>query len=92
MLKEKIKINFAAIIDEPGNSIKNKTGGWRSIRPVWHKEKCIQCMKCWEFCPDIAIPQKKGKRTETDFNFCKGCGICAQVCPVKCIEMVPEQK
>jgi pyruvate ferredoxin oxidoreductase delta subunit len=23
--------------------------------------------------------------------YCKGCGICAQECPVKCIEMVGEE-
>lgn len=92
MEEKEPKISFAAIIDEPGNSINNKTGGWRSMRPVFDKSKCIQCMKCWQFCPDAAIPQKNGKRLETDFDYCKGCGICAQVCPVKCIKMVPEQK
>ncbi len=25
-----------------------------------------------------------------DYNFCKGCGVCAEVCPKKCIAMVPE--
>ncbi|MCK5239384.1 MAG: 4Fe-4S binding protein, partial [Candidatus Thorarchaeota archaeon] len=23
-----------------------------------------------------------------DYDYCKGCGICSQVCPPKCIEMV----
>jgi len=86
------KFNIAAIIDKPGSSIATKTGGWRTLKPVWHKEKCIQCMQCWIYCPDNAIPEKKGKRIETDLEFCKGCGICAQVCPVKCIEMVKEEK
>jgi Pyruvate/2-oxoacid:ferredoxin oxidoreductase delta subunit len=26
--------------------------------------------------------------TEVDLKYCKGCGICAKECPVKCIEMV----
>ena len=27
-----------------------------------------------------------------DFDFCKGCGICANECPVKAIEMIVEGK
>jgi pyruvate ferredoxin oxidoreductase delta subunit len=44
------------------------------------------------FCPDIAVPENTGKRIETNYDYCKGCGICAQVCPVKCIDMVKEEK
>jgi len=25
-----------------------------------------------------------------DLEHCKGCAICSSVCPVKCIEMIPE--
>lgn len=83
---------LGAVIEEPGSTARNKTGGWRTSRPVWDKSKCIQCMICWQFCPDTAIPEKDGKRSETDLNYCKGCGICSQVCPVKCITMVKEEK
>jgi pyruvate ferredoxin oxidoreductase delta subunit len=27
-----------------------------------------------------------------DYEFCKGCGLCAEECPVKDIEMVQEEK
>jgi pyruvate ferredoxin oxidoreductase delta subunit len=40
------------------------------------------------FCPDGAIiwvPDKKD--IEFDMSFCKGCGICANECPTKAIEM-----
>lgn len=87
-----MKYTIGAVIEEPGSSVATKTGGWRTLKPIWHKEKCIQCMLCWLYCPDCSIPEEIGKRTETDFDFCKGCGICAQICPVKCIEMVQEQK
>ena len=83
---------IGAVIDKPGNSVENKTGGWRALRPVWNKEKCTQCMICWLYCPDMAIPQKGGKRTETDLDFCKGCGICAKVCPFQAITMETEEK
>lgn len=87
-----MEISTGAVIKKVGSTTANKTGGWRTLMPKWNKGKCIQCMMCWQFCPDNSIPQKSGKRLETDFDFCKGCGICAEVCPVKCIEMVKEEK
>ena len=86
------KVNEGAVIKEPGSSKENKTGNWRVFKPVWDEKKCIQCMQCWIYCPDIAIPQKNKKRLETNFDYCKGCGICSDVCPVKCIKMVKEEK
>ena len=89
---KKINLKPGGIITEPGSTKKNKTGGWRALKPVWDKKKCTQCMLCWQYCPDNAIPQKNGKRLETNFDYCKGCGICAEECPVKAIKMVKEEK
>lgn len=68
-----------------------KTGGWRYKKPVWDKSKCIHCMLCYTHCPENAITLKNGKRDKTNLDFCKGCGLCAKVCPVKCIKMVDEE-
>ena len=73
---------------EPGTSAEYKTGSWRSDEPVWNGDICISCMNCWMFCPEGCISEK----FEADLDYCKGCGICAQECPVKCIEMVKEEK
>ena len=71
----------------PGSSQLNKTGSWKSFRPVWDPNKCTHCMICAVFCPEDCIPAKEGKRLETNLDFCKGCGICAKECPVKAITM-----
>ncbi len=69
------------IIDEPGNAREYLTGDWRTMRPVWSAEKCINCFFCWVYCPDAAIIVKDGKVSGIDYEHCKGCGICAAECP-----------
>lgn len=80
------------VIPQPGNAVEYETGGWRSIRPVRDNEKCINCLQCWVYCPDDAIPVENAnlKGLPYDLNHCKGCGVCAAICPVKCIEMKSE--
>ena len=70
-----------------GNAREFKTGDWRSIYPVYLKDKCKQCGLCWPVCPDDAIPVKDGERKDFNYDACKGCGVCAKVCPFKAIEM-----
>jgi len=48
-------------------------------------------MICWKFCPEPAILIKDGK-VLIDYDFCKGCGICCEVCPKKAISMQREKK
>jgi pyruvate ferredoxin oxidoreductase delta subunit len=79
-----------AVIPEAGNSSDYVTGGWRSDRPWRSDEKCTQCLLCWIVCPDSSIRVEGEKVTTFDLEHCKGCGICAQVCPVDAIDMVPE--
>lgn len=85
-------LSTGAVILNPGSTVKNKTGGWRTLVPKWNQEKCRQCMICWQFCPDDSIPAKEGKRLETNLDYCKGCGICAKECPFGAIEMLREEK
>ena len=68
----------------------NKTGGWRSVRPVMNSEKCTACMICWKFCPDACI--EPGEPPVIDLDYCKGCGICAEECPTGAITLVEEGK
>lgn len=81
-------------ITEPGSASELRTGDWRSQRPIHLKDKCINCMLCFIYCPDCSIKAKDNgeKFGEFDYYHCKGCGICAQVCPVFAIKMVDEGK
>ncbi len=72
-----------AVVLEAGSSLNFKTGSWRAFRPVWIEDNCIQCMKCWMFCPDMSVKVADGKRGDFNYDYCKGCGICALECPGK---------
>ena len=65
--------------------------GWRSIRPVINSGKCVGCEQCYLYCPDGVISIQDGK-AEIDYDFCKGCGICAKICRIGAIEMEAERK
>lgn len=85
-----------AAIPEAGNSNDYVTGGWRSQRPDRDPEVCTQCLICWIVCPDSSVLVEDEKVVGFDWDHCKGCGVCANECPVnpKCgksaIQMIPE--
>ena len=79
------------IITEAGNLSINRTGDWKTERPILDKGKCNKCGLCWLFCPDAAI-KPVGEYYEPDLYYCKGCGICAKVCPKDAITMTEEEE
>ena len=83
-------IAIGGILLEAGSALKYKTGDWRAYRPVIDEEKCIYCLLCWIYCPDGAIIRKE-KIVTVNYDYCKGCGICANECPVKAIRMEEER-
>ena len=40
-------------------------------------------------CPDGTI-DKSGDILEIDYDYCKGCGVCAKACKVEAITMIKE--
>jgi len=70
------------------SSTEYETGDWGVEAPEIDYERCTKCLFCHYFCPEGAIPVREDGYTEVDLRFCKGCGICAEECPVKCITMV----
>lgn len=81
------EIPIGGAITEPGNALNFKTGGWKSRKPIRDAKACIQCLRCFLFCPDSAVRVKDGKVAHTEYDICKGCGICAKECPVDAIKM-----
>ena len=79
-------------ITSPGSSKDFCTGGWRTQVPVLDRKKCASCLTCVIYCPENIISVENDKIKGFDFNYCKGCGICAEVCPVKAIQMKKEDK
>ena len=78
-------------ITEPGSSRYNRTGDWRSSRPVWKLDSCVKCGVCVLFCPEGCITMRKSDAyPDADMEYCKGCGICVTECWTGCISMQEE--
>ena len=68
------------------DSLHLHTGAWSLDRPVL-RDACTACALCVLFCPEGSITRRNGSM-EIDYLYCKGCGICEVVCPVRdAIEM-----
>jgi pyruvate ferredoxin oxidoreductase delta subunit len=84
------ELPIGAVIEDAGNARELNTGSWRAFRPIVDKEKCINCLQCWIFCPDMSVVVKAQKMVGFDYYHCKGCGICSSICPSDAIAMVVE--
>ncbi len=55
---------------------------------------CFNCDNCYGVCPDNSVNKLESCADETGYEFnydyCKGCGICAKECPCGAIKMEPE--
>ena len=79
------------VVGEAGN-----TGAWRTMRPILLADKCIvvktgkpSCHLCWLYCPEATV--SRTIPPVINYDYCKGCGICAAECPTDAIEMVSEK-
>ncbi len=56
---------------------------------------CLACDNCWTFCPDMAVLKRRDVPAGEDlyvfdYDYCKGCGLCAHECPSGYIIMQPD--
>jgi len=63
------------------SSFNKYTGDWRVEKPVFNRDFCINCQFCWIYCPDLSIISNDKKFDHIDYDHCKGCGVCVEVCP-----------
>jgi len=77
------QVPLGGILVNLGNAVNYRTGSWRTQRPILNLAACTNCLLCWVNCPDGSIVLNDGKVSAIDEAHCKGCGICAQVCPTR---------
>ena len=73
-------------------------GGLDETNAVYEARRCLSCGNCFEcdncygVCPDNAVIKLgPGKRFRFDYDYCKGCGLCAAECPCGAIKMISEE-
>ncbi len=67
-----------------------KTGTWRYQKPLTNAAKCCRCGTCYLVCSSGCVVCT-GTRFSANLDYCKGCGVCARLCPVSAIRMVREE-
>jgi 2-oxoacid:acceptor oxidoreductase delta subunit (pyruvate/2-ketoisovalerate family) len=80
------------------NTFDEIVGGLTEENAVFEARRCLSCGNCFEcdncfgVCPDNAVIKfSDSPHYKFDYDFCKGCGICAQECPCGAIDMRPER-
>jgi pyruvate ferredoxin oxidoreductase delta subunit len=63
------------------NSYTATVASWRVIKPVYNRDFCIDCQNCWVWCPDTSIISRDKQMLGIDYDHCKGCQVCVEVCP-----------
>jgi 2-oxoacid:acceptor oxidoreductase delta subunit (pyruvate/2-ketoisovalerate family) len=72
------------------------TGGLDASSALFEARRCLSCGNCfgcdncYGACPDNAVIKAGPGGYEIDYDYCKGCGICAAECPCGAITMEPE--
>ncbi len=74
-------------------------GGLDESNALYEARRCLSCGNCFEcdncygVCPDNAVIKLgPGMGFEFNYEYCKGCGMCASECPCGAIEMTPESR
>jgi 2-oxoacid:acceptor oxidoreductase delta subunit (pyruvate/2-ketoisovalerate family) len=80
-------------------SFEEMVGGLDSDTALLEARRCLSCGNCFEcdncyaVCPDNAVIKLgAGNRFAINYDYCKGCSLCAEECPCGAIDMVKESK
>lgn len=91
---------FGGVILNPGNSmLKDHEASRKGFAPKFDPEICCHCGYCDLVCPDYCFVWKKNPLIKQgaellgiDYQYCKGCQKCIQVCPVDALKLSPESE
>jgi 2-oxoacid:acceptor oxidoreductase delta subunit (pyruvate/2-ketoisovalerate family) len=79
------------------NTFEEVQGGLDETNALYEARRCLSCGNCFEcdncygVCPDNAVIKLgPGNRFRFNYDYCKGCGLCATECPCGAINMIPE--
>lgn len=89
---------LGGVIINPGNTVlKDHSVSRKGYAPRLIKEVCFHCGYCDAVCPDFCFvwkPDEQGvaKLQGIDYQYCKACQKCVEVCPASALEYIPESK
>jgi pyruvate ferredoxin oxidoreductase gamma subunit len=91
---------FGGVILNPGNSmLKDHESSRKGFAPKLNTEICCHCGYCDLVCPDYCFVWEKNDSKKMgaellgiDYQYCKGCQKCIQICPVEALTLAPESE
>lgn len=92
---------IGGVIEGANSFKKNLSASREGYLPEWIEDKCIHCTNCDNVCPDYCFVWEDGldKRGREqmflkgiEYNYCKGCLKCVEVCPTGALVQMIEQE
>lgn len=91
---------IGGVVINPGNTIlKDHAASRKGTAPRFEKELCFNCGYCDMICPDFCfvwdLDTQQNDRPQLlgiDYQYCKGCQKCIEVCPVSALTLSDEDQ